>query len=598
VVAAYQVATHTFGWTDISTQGTALSLGDDASALASLGFTFNYLGGSYSQVNVNSNGNLTFGGAHTAYTNESLATASITNIVAFFWDDLNPSGGGQVRVATLGSAGSRRFIVSFNGIKHYSTSGTGSFQAVLFEADSSIEFHYQDVNFGSTSYNGGKSATIGVKGGPVTQWSYNTTSVSDNSALRFTLPAPANAAPQAANDGYATGEDEVLTIGPDGVLANDTDADGDPLTAALVSGPSHGTLTLDTDGSFTYAPAANYNGPDSFAYRANDGTTSSNQATVSINVNAVNDAPTVVSDGYAVLEGQTLTVTAPGVLGNDADVDGDSLSASLDVGPQNGTLSLDADGSFTYTPNAGYYGYDSFSYDANDGNGGAATGLVTIYVRSNAVPVAYGDSYSTNEDAGLAVSAPGVLGNDTDGDQDPLTAALVSQPSNGTVSLSANGSFVYTPNANFHGSDSFSYTASDGLAASNEATVTINVGSVNDAPAATNDAYAVDEDGSLAVAGPGILGNDGDVDGDALTAVLVSGPTKGTLSLDGDGSFTYVPNANANGADSFTYRANDGVATSNLATVSITVNPTNDAPTAANDAYTANQGTTLNVAAP
>ena len=147
-------------------------------------------------------------------------------------------------------------------------------------------------------------------------------------------------------------------------------------------------------------------------------------------------------------------------------------------------------------------------------------------------------------------------------------------PASGTLSLLADGSFGYTPNPDFHGTDSFTYRAFDGSAFSNVATVTLVVSPINDPPVAVDDAYATDEDVVLNVAAPGVLGNDTDVDGDPLTAIQVTGPANGTLSLLPDGSFGYTPDPDFNGTDSFTYLANDGLLDSNVATVTITVNAT------------------------
>jgi VCBS repeat-containing protein len=170
---------------------------------------------------------------------------------------------------------------------------------------------------------------------------------------------------------------------------------------------------------------------------------------------------------------------------------------------------------------------------------------VTITVTCvNDAPVAEDDSYTTDEDTPLVVPAPGVLGNDSDVDGDTLTAVLVSGPSHGTLTLNPNGSFTYTPEENFVGEDSFTYQAYDGVAYSNVATVTITVTPVNDAPVAQNDSYTANEDTPLVVPAPGVLGNDSDVDGDTLTAVLVSGPSHGTLTLNPNGSFTYTPAEN------------------------------------------------------
>ncbi|NOG48609.1 MAG: tandem-95 repeat protein [Chloroflexi bacterium] len=324
----------------------------------------------------------------------------------------------------------------------------------------------------------------------------------------------------------------------------------------------------------------------------------SNVATVTITVNPVNDAPVAVDDAYATDEDTALNVAAPGVLTNDTDVDGDTLTAVLVVGPTNGTLTLNGDGSFIYTPNANFNGSDTFTYKANDGTADSNVATVTITVNPvNDAPVAVDDAYTTDEDTALNIAAPGVLTNDTDIDGDTMTAVLVVGPTNGTLTLNGDGSFIYTPNAGFNGSDSFTYRASDGTLLSNIATVTLNVGAVNEAPVAVDDAYTTDEDTALNIAAPGVLTNDTDIDGDTLTAVLVVGPTNGTLTLATSGSFTYTPDAGFNGSDSFTYKANDGTADSNVATVTITVNPVNDAPVAVNDAYATDEDTALNVAA-
>src|SRR5206468_3137043 len=145
------------------------------------------------------------------------------------------------------------------------------------------------------------------------------------------------------------------------------------------------------------------------------------------------------------------------------------------------------------------------------------------------------------------------------------------------------GSFSYLPAANYNGSDSFTYKADDGLADSGIATVNITISGVNDAPVAVNDSFTTGEDTTLNVVATGVLSNDSDVDGDALSAVLVSGPAIPYTTLFRSGSFSYLPAANYNGSDSFTYKANDGQADSGIATVSITISGVNDAPVAVND---------------
>ncbi len=422
---------------------------------------------------------------------------------------------------------------------------------------------------------------------------------SDPATVTITIGA-VNDPPQAEADGYATEANQTLVVdAKSGVLANDTDAQGDPLTASLVDGAAHGTVTLAEDGSFEYTPDADFRGEDSFTYRASDGESSSDPATVTIAVGPTQLAPEAADDAYAAQEDEPLSIDAEsGVLANDADADGDPLAAVLRSAPGHGTLTLGHDGSFEYTPNPDFFGEDSFTYVAGDGQAESNLATVSITVAGvNDAPVAADDAYEVNEDETLAVEASGVLANDADVEGDPLAAVLVDGPANGTVTLAEDGSFEYTPNPDFFGEDSFTYKASDGQAESNLAIVNITVAAAPDAPVAANDAYEVNEDETLAVEASGVLANDADADGDPLTAVLVDGPTNGTVTLAEDGSFEYTPNPDFFGDDAFTYRAGDGQAESNLATVSITVATVNDAPVAADDAYEVNEGETLAVEA-
>jgi VCBS repeat-containing protein len=413
---------------------------------------------------------------------------------------------------------------------------------------------------------------------------------------------PLNDPPVAVDDSYGMDEDTTLTVQPPGVLTNDTEPDGDSLTGVLVSVPAHGSLTLNANGGFVYTPTNNFTGTDSFTYRANDGQVNGNIATVTITVNPLNDPPVAANDGYTTPEGTALSVSAPGVLINDTDVDGDALSAILVNGPAHGTLTLNADGGFIYAPATNYTGTDSFRYRASDGMEDSELAIVTIMITPiNDAPMAVNDDYTTPEDTTLSIPAPGVLLNDSDADGDALNALLISGPANGTLVLDANGSFTYAPATNFTGLDSFTYRANDSTSDSALATVSINVTPVNDAPVVADDNFSTPEDTLLTIAAPGVLNNDTDPDGDSLSALLLGGPAHGTLTLNANGSFVYMPATNYNGSDSFTYKANDGLADSGAAIASITVTPVNDPPDTNNwsgRSFTVFEDTTLNVTVP
>ncbi|HVL52917.1 MAG TPA: Ig-like domain-containing protein, partial [Vitreimonas sp.] len=351
-----------------------------------------------------------------------------------------------------------------------------------------------------------------------------------------------------------------------GMLGNDSDPDGDGLTASVVSGPSNGVLVPNADGSFNYLPSPLFVGTDSFVYAASDGVTST-QATVVINV--ANAAPTSADDGpYAATEDTALTVPAPGVLANDTDDDGDALSAVLVAGPSNGTVTLDADGSFVYVPAADFNGPDAFTYRAADGLDTSPVTTVSILVAAvDDPPAAAADAFVASEDTALTVPGPGVLGNDTEVDGDPVAAALVAPPRNGQLVLDADGGFDYLPDPNFHGVDSFTYAIDDGVSSAT-AVVTLTVSPINDAPLGAADASGTAHATSVLI---DVLANDTDVDGDPLTVSAVGAPSVGAVAIESN-RIRYTPPPGFAGSATFTYTLTDGAA-SDTASVAVVVSP-------------------------
>lgn len=365
-------------------------------------------------------------------------------------------------------------------------------------------------------------------------------------------------APVAVSDGYGVVAGGQLDVSAPGVLANDSDADGDALTAELTRGPLNGTLTLTPSGSFTYTPNAGFLGLDNFLYRAVAG--GENSQTVQVDIQVIDGTPIARPDTYSVAEDTNLQISAAnGVLRNDADIAGDPLTAVLANGPANGTVTLNADGSFNYQPNPNFFGSDQFTYRASDGTLQSPVTTVTISVTGVAdPPSATDDTYLAFENQTFTVGpAEGVLANDNEPDGDIVTAILVSNVQQGTLSLNPNGSFSYTPPQDFNGAVTFTYRANDGTSNSNLATVTIQVTPVI---IAADDTYTIGEGDVLTVGpGNGLLANDDlPTTSEVVSAVVPTGPRNGTLELSPDGSFVYTPRANFFGVETFEYVARVG----------------------------------------
>lgn len=273
-----------------------------------------------------------------------------------------------------------------------------------------------------------------------------------------------------------------------------------------------------------------------------------------------------VANGDSATTNQATPVTIS-VLANDTDANGDALTvARIATPPAHGTATIHANGTVTYAPVAGYLGGDSFAYVASDGGLESSPAVVTLTVVAvNTPPVATNDSATTNEDTNVTIA---VLANDTDAESDPLVPSLVAAPAHGTATVNANGTIAYVPAANYSGSDSFTYRISDGTANSSPATVNLTIIAVNDAPVAVNDSATTTEATPVTIA---VLANDTDVDGPALTPSIVTPPAHGTATVNANGTITYVPAGGYFGSDAFAYVVSDGAATSNPATVSLTV---------------------------
>ena len=407
--------------------------------------------------------------------------------------------------------------------------------------------------------------------------------------------------PPVANDDTLIGT--IGNVVRQNIVNNDVDAENDidPTTVKIID-PSdssevtelivdnEGTWSVDlTTGEIRFTPIEGLIvDPTPINYVVSDGTgKKSNEATIML------DYPQVVLGAVDVENIEEDTPIVIDVLSNDRNGEDKELEITQLTQPANGTVSIE-NGEVKYVPNENFNGTDTFTYVPSDGTvvGKAVTVTITV-TPVNDAPMAVADNISTLEETAVVID---VLGNDTDVDDNDtitLVESSLTEPSNGTVEI-VDGNITYTPNSNYTGVDSFTYTIVDKDGLESTTTVKIDVGNVNDAPVALDDRVTTDEDSFVTI---DVLSNDSDVDGDTLSIKegSISRPSHGTVTLNNDGTVTYVPNPNFNGTDSFTYVVQDGNAGEATATVEVIVNPVNDAPLGNPDSATTNENTPVTI---
>ncbi|OFW80269.1 MAG: hypothetical protein A2887_06025 [Alphaproteobacteria bacterium RIFCSPLOWO2_01_FULL_40_26] len=391
----------------------------------------------------------------------------------------------------------------------------------------------------------------------------------------------------------STDEDTKLIID---VLGQTSDADSDQLILSLKNSPTNGIATIidvtttDSDGNvittkkIEYNPNSNFNGSDSLVYEISDGNGGVVDKTLNIEVNSVNDTPDASDIQISTNEDNAVAID---VLASSSDADSDQLSVAGIYGVTSGVANM-VDGKILYTPDANYNGVASFNYVISDGNGGLNTKTVSVTVNAiNDAPIANVSDASTNEDANTTID---VLSSASDADGDSLTLSLVGSPANGVakivdvVATDSDGNSVtikkieYNPNANFNGSDSLVYSLSDGKGGIVTKTLNITVNSINDAPVTANDTISLNEDNSVKISA---LANDSDIEDSSFeknNIAIIAAALHGTVILNDDLTFTYNPDSNYFGTDSFSYQVKDKDGSfSNTANVYLNIASVNDA---------------------
>ena len=425
------------------------------------------------------------------------------------------------------------------------------------------------------NYNGSDSFKYRVNDG----------TLNSNATVPITVN-PINDPPVSSDKTETTNEDVSLPID---ITATDVEGDGS-INYTIVSNPTNGSVSI-AGNIATYTPKDNYNGTDSFTYKANDGTDDGNTATVSITITAVDDVSVAQPQSITTKEDTpksfNLLATVP---------DGDVLTYGIASAPANGTVTLSG-ATATYTPDLDYNGSDSFQFSVNDGT---TTTIATVSITVTPVDdisVAKDQDVSTNEDTPVGINL-----NATNVDGDVLTYSILTNPTNGILIL-VGSTVTYTPNANYHGPDSFTWSVNDGTTTTS-AIVIITVRPINDPPVADNLVATTSEDTPVNVT---LVAND--IEEDPITyddpargIGVIGNPKNGRVSLSGT-TLTYTPNADYNGVDLLTYKVAhvdcSGIICdlhwSNTANISITVLPINDAPVAFDIDTTTNEDTPVDI---
>ncbi|MBB2796809.1 UNVERIFIED_ORG: Ca2+-binding RTX toxin-like protein, partial [Rhizobium pisi] len=392
-------------------------------------------------------------------------------------------------------------------------------------------------------------------------------------------------------------EDTPYTISAADLLAGFSDVDGDQLSVSGLTA-NHGALVDNNNGTWTFTPDANYNGPVSLSYTVTDGHGGSVPASQSFTLDAVNDAP-VLSGNAATLSAGTedtpYTISAADLLAGFSDVDGDQLSVA-GLTANHGALVNNNNGTWTFTPDANYNGAVSLSYTVIDGHGGSVPASQTFTLAAvNDAPVLSGSAATLvagTEDTPYTISTADLLAGFSDVDGDQLSVSGLTA-NHGALVNNNNGTWTFTPDANYNGPVSLSYTVTDGHGGSVPATQSFTLAAVNDAPVLSGSAATLaagSEDTPYTISAADLLAGFSDVDGDQLSVAGLTA-NHGALVDNNNGTRTFTPDANYNGPVSLSYAVIDGHGGSVPATQSFTLAAVNDAPVLSGSAATLAAGT-------
>ncbi|MGR5270089.1 cadherin-like domain-containing protein, partial [Vibrio astriarenae] len=400
---------------------------------------------------------------------------------------------------------------------------------------------------------------------------------------------PVDDAPVSGDLAYSVNEDGEITLSQEQLLSQASDVEGDDLTASNLSVDGNAQVTVNDDGSFTITPDADWNGDIDISFDISDGANVV-QAQADLTVNPVNDLPQPQDQAFTVEEDGTLTFTDADLLAGATDIEGDDLSVEgISYTGTDGILSDNGDGTYSFAPNDNFNGDVEFTFDVSDGTDTVTANIDVSVTPVDDAPTVEGSlSYTVNEDGEITLSQEQLLSNVSDVEGDNLTASNLSVDGNAQVTVNDDGSFTITPDADWNGDIDISFDISDGANVV-QATADLTVNPVNDLPQPQDQAFTVEEDGTLTFTDADLLAGATDIEGDDLSVEGISYTgTDGILSDNGDGTYSFAPNDNFNGDVGFTFDVSDGTDTV-TANVDVSVTPVDDAPVSGDLAYSVNE---------
>ncbi|HHX8508033.1 TPA: tandem-95 repeat protein [Vibrio diabolicus] len=404
---------------------------------------------------------------------------------------------------------------------------------------------------------------------------------------------PINDAPVSGNLAYSVDEDNSITLSQEQLLAQATDVEGDTLTASNLVVDGDATVTANDDGSFTITPDANFNGDIDITFDINDGSDTI-VATADLTVNPVNDLPQPEDQAFTIGEDGVLTFTDQDLFDGATDIDGDGLSVEdVIYTGADGVLTDNGDGTYSFAPNENFNGDVNFTFDVSDGTDTVTANIDVTVTPENDPPVAGSTSYTVHEDNSITISDEQLLANSSDVEGDVAVDSVSYSGTDGVFQDNGDGTYTFSPNENFNGEVSLDVVVVDEDGATDSTTAGITVLEVNDPPIAGATSYSVNEDEVITISSEQLLANASDVEGEvAIDSVSYSG-SDGIFTDNGDGTFSFAPNANFDGDVSLDVVVVDEDGATAATNANIDVLPINDAPVSGNLAYSVDEDNSI-----